>query len=132
MHGPDDEDVRQLSLFAPLSAVATRVAPVRPWDEPLPETWSLANHHIELELAPPPPVAASAGTDSSLTRRQAKDQLRLANATAARDLARLTGQSHAFINAELNRLAGLRRITEATVAQLEARLQHAERWVRRL
>jgi hypothetical protein len=132
MHGPDDEDVRQLSLFAPLSAVATRVAPVRPWDEPLPEAWLLANHHIELELAPPPPVAASAGTDGSLTRRQAKDQLRLANATAARDLARLTGQSHAFINAELNRLAGLRRITEATVAQLEARLQHAERWVRRL
>jgi hypothetical protein len=101
----------------------------------LPEEWSLGDHHIELELAPPPPVATSAGSsgsDGGLTRRQAKDGLRVANATAARDLARLTGQSHAFINAELNRLSGLRRITEATLDQLDKRLQHAERWLARL
>ena len=35
-------------------------------------------------------------------------------------------------NAELNRLAGVRRVTEATVEQLERRLRHAEAWYRRL
>jgi len=38
----------------------------------------------------------------------------------------------AAVNAELNRQAGIRRITEATVPQLEARLRHAERWLARL
>ena len=51
---------------------------------------------------------------------------------AARDLARKTGQSHAAINAELNRQAGIRRITEATIAQLETRLHQADRWLARL
>ena len=126
-----EQDVRQLSMFAPLSAVATRVAPVSPWNEPLPAEWSLREQHVELELAPPPALSAGAEGGSS-TRRQAKDELRQANANTARDLARRTGQSHAAINAELNRLAGVRRITEATVQQLEARLAHAERWLKRL
>lgn len=126
-----ERDVRQLSMFAPLSAVATRVAPVSPWNEPLPAAWFLREQHVDLELAPPP--ALNAGTDSGgLTRRQAKDELRQANANAARDLARRTGQTHASINAELNRRAGVRRITEATVPQLEARLAQAERWLERV
>jgi hypothetical protein len=126
-----DGDLRQLSMFAPLSAVATRVAPVSPWHEPLPTEWSLDQPHVEMELAPPPLLAGSTA-GSEVTRRQAKDELRQANANAARDLARRTGQSHAAINAELNRLAGVQRITEATVAQLEARLACAERWLQRL
>lgn len=67
-----------------------------------------------------------------LTRRQQKTRLRDANARLARDLARKTGWSHAQVNAELNRLSGLRRVTEATLDQLEARLRHAEAWYRRL
>jgi hypothetical protein len=128
------DDLQQMSLFAPLSAVATRVAPVSPWDEPLPVAWSITDRSIELELAPPPPLgaASSDAAEEDVPRRVAKDELRAANATAARDLARATGQSHAAINAELNRLAGVRRITEATVAQLENRLRHAERWLARL
>src|SRR5262249_35830012 len=116
---------------APLSAVATRVAPVSPWNEPLPVEWWVREQHVELELAPPP-VLGGLADDGGLTRRQAKDDLRQANANAARDLARRTGQSHAAINAELNRRAGVRRITEATVPQLEARLAHAERWLERV
>jgi hypothetical protein len=63
------------------------------------------------------------------TRRQTKDHLRAANASAARDLARRTGLTHAQINAELNRQVGLGRIAEATVAQLEKRLEQADRWL---
>ncbi len=46
-------------------------------------------------------------------------------------LSRRTGQTHAQLNAELNRLSGVRRITEATVAQLRKRLEVAERLAKR-
>jgi hypothetical protein len=59
------------------------------------------------------------------------DALCAANAAAARDLARRTGLTHAQVNAELNRQVGLRRVTEATVTDLETRLEQAERWVAR-
>ena len=129
------EGAAQLSLFAPLSAVATETAAMSPWQvEPLPDDGLPGGDpRIELALADLPGFAAR--TDDALpgsTRRETKDALRLANAAAARDLARRTGLSHAQINAELNRLAGVRRITEATVAQLDARLRHAERWLARL
>lgn len=127
----DTRDLEQLSMFAPLSAVATHVEALKPWEEALPAGWWTADGHVEVELAPLPTVVSKDG-ESGLTRREAKDALRAMNANAARDLARRTGQSHALINAELNRLAGLRKITDATVAQLEARLRHAERWLARL
>jgi len=114
-------------MFAPLSAVATHVAPLSPWDEALPDAWFNGDQDVEVELPPLPGVAHGA-----LTRRAAKDELRNANANAARDLARRTRQSHAFVNAELNRLAGMQRISEATLEQLDARLAHAEKWLARL
>jgi len=134
---PQDLDAaEQLSLFAPLSAVATGTAAMSPWQEALPDDWTAgdAERGIELELAPLPMTAAQADAPAGSldTRRQTKDALRDANTAVARDLARHTGGSHAVINAELNRLAGVRRVTEATVAQLEARLAHAERWLARL
>jgi superfamily II DNA or RNA helicase len=128
---PEQHDLEQLSMFAPLSAVATHVAPVSPWDEALPGAWFQDDQRVELELPPIPGLAFDAETAGS-TRRETKDELRASNANAARDIARRTGQSHAMVNAELNRLAGVRRITEATVAQLEARLVHAEKWLARL
>lgn len=45
-------------------------------------------------------------------------------------LVRTTGQTHAQVNAELNRLSGVGRITEATVSQLLTRLEVAERLAR--
>ncbi|HEV7666274.1 MAG TPA: hypothetical protein VGQ62_22260, partial [Chloroflexota bacterium] len=127
----DKDPLEQLSMFAPLSAVATETAPISPWVEPLPDDGE-GDLRIEFDLAEPPIVARSGGEPLELTRRDQKDALRLANANAARDLARRSGLSHAKVNAELNRLAGLRRITEATVAQLDARLKHADRWLSRL
>jgi superfamily II DNA or RNA helicase len=127
-----DDELAQLSLFAPLSAVATETMAVSPWHEPLPDEWSAAPSAIEVQLVPPPPLAAPTAMPEGHTRRQTKDRLRKANAAAARDVARRTGLSHAQVNAELNRQVGLRRITEATVADLEARLEHAERWLARV
>jgi superfamily II DNA or RNA helicase len=128
------EAAEQLSLFAPLSAVATETAAISPWQvEPLPDDEQPgADPRIELSLADLPGFAAPVDGQPGTTRRETKDALRQANAVAARDLARRTGLSHAHINAELNRLAGVRRITEATVGQLDTRLQHAERWLARL
>jgi hypothetical protein len=45
-------------------------------------------------------------------------------------IARATGMTHAAVNGELNRAIGLKRITEATVEQLERRLEKADQWWR--
>jgi len=126
------EDV-QMSLFAALSAVATDVH--EPEDlpyEPDPE-WA-GGGEIELELAPPPPLTGggeTAGAAVTVTRREEKQALRDQNATVARELVRRTRLTHAQVNAELNRRAGVRRVTEATIDQLERRLVAADRWLAR-
>jgi hypothetical protein len=117
------------------SAVATDVDD--PAHEPLPAD---ADHDDsggeELLLTlpalagPAPPEAGAGGV--VLTRREQKARLRDRNAALARDLARRTGWPHARVNAELNRLAGLRRIQDATVEQLQRRLRQAEAWHARL
>jgi hypothetical protein len=112
--------------------VATETAGISPWLEPLPDDDLRGDARIEVALAEPPGLAPLPAEVAGTTRRETKDALRLANAAAARDLARRSGLSHAHINAELNRLAGVRRITEATVAQLDTRLRQAERWLARL
>lgn len=61
-------------------------------------------------------------------RREHKLQLRECNAQLARDLVRRTGWGHAQVNAELNRLAGINPVTEATVEQLERRIRQAHMW----
>jgi hypothetical protein len=131
--GAEPTTGEQMSLFAALSAVAVGGVPYDPWHEPLPDDWSDGtDRSIELELGPPPPIATSPDDGSGLTRRQAKDRLRLANAEAAKDIARVSGMAFAQVNLELNRLAGIRRVTDATEAQLQARLHGARRWQWRL
>jgi len=58
--------------------------------------------------------------------------LRNRNADRVRAIVNLTGQPHAQVNGELNRLAGIDRITEATVTQLDKRLVEADRWLSKL
>ncbi len=106
----------------------------QPWLETLPDDWELdADPSIEVELAPPPPIAGDRDSPPPIgrTRREAKDALRLANANGVRDIARVTGLSHAAINGKLNRAVGIRRIDAATAEQLEARLRAADRWFER-
>jgi superfamily II DNA or RNA helicase len=125
------QDAEQLSLFAVISAVADhRDEPfVHSADDALDETDDAGEDHVELALAPPPPLGGGGEVANGLTRRDEKRHLRDANARAARDLARRTGLTHAEVNAELNRRSGLRRVSEATLDQLESRLENAERWL---
>jgi hypothetical protein len=64
-----------------------------------------------------------------VTRREEKKHLRDATAKVARELARRAGLTHAQVNAELNRLTGVRRVSEATIEQLERRLVAADKWL---
>jgi hypothetical protein len=127
----------QLSLFAALSAVALG-DPFEPeWltDDPDAglEPVERDDEGLVITLAPPPrPGASGPGSVHHRTRREHKAHLRAENADWARDLVRVTGMSHAQVNGELNRLAGVGSISEATVVQLERRLAAAERWFRNL
>jgi hypothetical protein len=77
-------------------------------------------------------VAAATGGNAgrAVSLRQRRLELRERNAKLVQELVWLTGQTHAQVNARLNRLAGLRRIDEATVDQLARRATHAERWLK--
>jgi hypothetical protein len=66
-----------------------------------------------------------------VSRLERRKHLRDANAESARALVHRTGLGHAHVNAELNRMAGVQRIAEATVEQLERRLRVAEHWLQR-
>ena len=136
----------QLSLFAALSAGATDHQTHGTWDgDDVDDDGGFDvddDPSLVLALAPPPPLAGdrrslddlgiSLGGDAARTRREEKKRLREQNAELVVLLVRRTGQTHAQVNGELNRLSGVGRITEATVAQLRTRLEHADRWARRV
>jgi superfamily II DNA or RNA helicase len=130
-----DED-QQLSLFAALSAVADEgphpVASV--FDETLDDDGAEDDDDpsLALLLAPPPlPDGRMPGLGGP-SRREVKASLRDRNAILARELARFTGLTHAQVNGKLNQLAGLQRVGEATLEQLESRALQAERWLKAL
>ena len=75
------------------------------------------------DAVPPPPTESL----SPLARRRL---LREQNSDAVTDLAHLTGRPHAELNAELNRRLKIRRISEATVRQLQQRLELARKMLR--
>jgi superfamily II DNA or RNA helicase len=123
----------QLSMFAVISAVATDAGKL---DHDPAEVWDHHDDddadHFEIALAPPPPLAGTSEDDPAEdrpTRREEKRRLRDANAAVARALVRRTSLTHAQVNAELNRLTGVPRVSEATVHQLQTRLNKAERWL---
>jgi superfamily II DNA or RNA helicase len=141
----DTGSEEQLSLFAALSAVATDHQTHASWDgDNLDDELEMVlddDPSLLLDLAPPPPLAgarmtaADAGIDlggaAGRTRREEKRRLRERNAELVQLLSRRSGQTHAQVNAELNRLSGVGRITEATVAQLRKRIEVAERLAKR-
>lgn len=143
--GHDDEpDPRlpaagQPSLFEALSATpTTRDEPAllaealvdEPEDDPL---TSSVGHAIE--LAPPPPPLGrepgGAGATLGTTRAHRKRELRAANADRVQLIVRLTGHEPRVVNATLNEHARIRRIDDATLAQLERRLAEADEWLAR-
>jgi len=149
---PQEEADGQLSLFTAISAVALddqgrRLEEARVFDpelgDPIPDLAPpRAEGAPDLTLAPAPldppapvplpardapPVTAPAESMSPLARRR---QLREQNSDAVTDLAHLTGRTHAELNAELNRRLKIRRISEASVRQLQQRLELAKKMLR--
>jgi superfamily II DNA or RNA helicase len=133
----DDE---QLSLFQAMSAVATGMEggddpDGDDADSPEELVWDDDEGDESLEIPLPPlnrrrvngvvPVGAA-------SLAEAKSKLRKDNAALVAHLVAITGRSHREINGELNRLAGVRKVTEATADQLQRRLVAGERWARTL
>jgi superfamily II DNA or RNA helicase len=90
---------------------------------------------IDVELPPAPPPGGgrfSAPLPDDLAGRPltvVKRELREANADLAQHLVRFTGMSHREVNGRLNRLAGVQKVTEATLDELRRRADQAERWI---
>jgi hypothetical protein len=136
--GADNDDpAEQMSLFEALSATATERVHQAP--EPLqhigddePDAYDAPDdHHLIVELPPPPPIAGlTLGPLDARTRREERRRLRNANSEVGRLVVAKTGWTHARVNAELNRNSGIVKISEATLDQLERRLRYAERWLR--
>lgn len=141
----DQSTEPQLSLFNVISAIpkgAPRLA--QPTLGFGPDNWGREGdvEELTITLGPLPSLTNSSPTVTAhnqaasdapeLTRSERKGRLRSANNDRVKAIARMTGWSHAQVNKELNRLTGLEKVTEATVAQLETRLRHAGRWLSRL
>jgi len=120
--GDDDDAVARAEAESEHTIELPRIDPTFA-SEPVPPERSLLPWHglDSVPLAPDAPVPP----------RQRR-QLRAANTSQARDLARRAGLTHAEVNAELNRRTGIRRVSEATAAQLARRLQIAEAWFEHL
>lgn len=131
--GDDD----QLSLFQAMSAVATGVADAPPDDGDEHElVWEEdeGDESLDIDLPPLPRkktggVLVGAGGPSLAEQ---KSKLRKENASLVAHLVQITGKSHREVNGELNRMSGVRKITEATAEQLSRRLTEGERWVKTL
>ena len=78
-------------------------------------------------LPPPDPSPVAAPARSALAKRRL---LREQNSEIVRELAHSSHKTHAEMNAELNKKVGIKRVSEATVRQLEQRLELARRMIR--
>ncbi len=83
---------------------------------------------MRLPPLPEPEANAPAAKKSALAKRR---QLREQNGELVRELAQSLHKTYAEINADLNRKIGIKRINEATVRQLEQRLELARSWIRK-
>jgi hypothetical protein len=143
-----EEDADQQNGFQVISAVATDVtvhaaSPTLFDDEPdprEPDEYYLLDDDFIIDLDPLPlpgggygdsAAGGGYGPDGTLTHRQERDRLRDLNADIAKSLVARTGWAHSKVNGEMNRLAGVEKVSTATLEQLERRLRYAESWLRK-
>jgi superfamily II DNA or RNA helicase len=142
------DEAEQLSMFAVIGAVALGAdgleasgsGPPDVFGDDPDDTAGAEPAGVEVVVfAPPPPGGSRADHQAAgepgvgegeLTLRQRKRRVRDANAELVLELVRRTGWGHAQVNRELNRLAGIDRVSEATLAQLERRLAEGRRWLK--
>jgi superfamily II DNA or RNA helicase len=127
----------QLSLFSAISAVALgEQAELPEWstDETFDDSHVFEDASLVIDLPPlrQAGTTAEGAAPEGVPRHQHKRRLRERNAELARAIARVTGMAHAQVNRELNRLAGVTRVTEATLEQLDRRARVADQWLTRL
>jgi superfamily II DNA or RNA helicase len=123
------------SQFAPISAVPLGDGSEPDWVLDDDGSFEPAPGLVEELTIPLPPLPKGGGAGRVVapdgrTLREHKEALREANAGRTRLIARHTGQTHAAVNAELNRVSGVKKVSEATVEQLERRLTKADAWLR--
>lgn len=88
---------------------------------------------VEPEFVEPTPAPEPGeGETATTSSRSRRIELREENSARVRRLVHRTRMAHADINAELNRLVGIRRVTDATVAKLQERLEAADRWLEKV
>ena len=94
------------------------------------ESFSLSAPDFERPVPTPEPDVIPEGLSSKGgSALSKKRKLREQNSAYVRSLVHRKRMGHAQVNAELNRRVGIKRITEATVGQLEKRLEAARRWI---
>ncbi len=136
-----DAETDQMSLFSVLSATATdaddELDVLSVHDEPLndegPGDDQLVLDSLTVDLRELPPPAVGTATSSvpfGGFDRNERDRLRRMNNDLTKELVDLTGRPHAQVNAELNRRAGIGKVSEATIVQLNRRSRAAEDWLR--
>ena len=86
----------------------------------------------ELAAGTAPSLDIGEASPTGKTARELRKELRTENKLKAESLARLTGLGHAKVNNRLNQEVGIRKISEATERELEARARAADRWIDRL
>lgn len=127
----------QMSLFSALSSTVLTEAPpedgIDPTEDILADPGDLEGYPTDLPPPPPLPGRAEPGVPTGLgdlrTRRARKKELRDFNSDRVRTIARLTGLSHAQVNGDLNTRAGIARVSETTIPELEKRLRCADAWI---
>ena len=127
----------QMSLFSAVSAKPSGEAVVHRADEHLGLFGSLDDDDpqddgFELQLMEAPHLEVRAPDASGLTPVQRRRVLRDANAVIVRAIAGATGQTHAQVNGELNRMSGVTRVSEASADELERRREKGARWLERI
>lgn len=128
----EGEKEEKQSLFAPISAVALYDEIHDDSDDDETIDVDANGEDLTIELAPAPVLSVTTTAAGNMTRAQHKGSLRNSNSEIVRELTMLTGMTHAAVNGQLNKLTGIKRITEATVEQLEARMRHGDKWIAKL
>jgi hypothetical protein len=143
----ESSEDKQCSLFAAISSVAldengrpmdtTRVLEEEAGEaDPIPDLVDMSQVELNgfrvplpqsmplrpVPLPHPEPSSTPASTSALARRRQLREQ----NSAAVIDIVHATGKTHAQVNGILNKKIGIKRITEASIRQLERRLVAAK------
>lgn len=107
-------------------AIPDLVDPARVGVKTLAAPWFERAPLRPVPLPDPEPSSSPAATSALARRRLLREQ----NTAAVADIVHASGKGHAQVNAHLNKKIGIKRITEASVRQLERRLVLAKTLLR--